>query len=138
MTYIKLLSWFTKYPLRKTETECTSNLLKLCIEISPFFLYQISALGLIEPAKFIICIFLAAEPHLEYIGFPEWLRMKKCFFLFLHEIEASSCTSFINQTGHDIPFILLKVFSESAEKNKWRLYAMELWNKTCHRMLCIA
>lgn len=40
--------------------------------------------------------------NLEYIGLPEWLRTKKCFFLLLHEMEASSCTLFINQTEYDI------------------------------------
>lgn len=32
-----------------------------------------------------------SNAYLEYMGFPEWLNIKKCFFLFLHEIEASSC-----------------------------------------------
>lgn len=37
------------------------------------------------------------KTYLEYIGFPELLSMKKCFFLFLHDMEASSCTSIVNQ-----------------------------------------
>ena len=41
------------------------------------------------------------ETNLEYIGLPELLRIKKCFFLFLHDIEASSCTSLINQAVHN-------------------------------------
>lgn len=38
------------------------------------------------------------ETNLEYMGFPEWLKMKKCFFLFLQDTEASSCDSLIDQT----------------------------------------
>lgn len=40
---------------------------------------------------------------LEYIGFPEWLKTKKCFFLFLQEIEDSSCTEMKHQTEEKPP-----------------------------------
>jgi hypothetical protein len=66
-----------------------------------------------------------SDTNLEYIGLPELLRIKKCFFLFLHDIEASSCTSVINQAVHNSVVFDKHNFVRHSSKSKIHEYATD-------------